>query len=95
MGEIAVLNQRGDTPIQWDPESPTQVASAKQEFARLKKEGYEFFEVVPESKGKRVTRFDKKLGKVIASPGVQSKADKATGDRPRAMAGGPRAARVA
>jgi len=89
MGSIVALTNRGDEPIiEWNPEDPAEVKKAKAEWDRLKKEGFEFFE--PQTtKGKRVTRFDKTLGRVIASPGVQSKADKKDGRRGKAMAGGP------
>lgn len=88
MGTMRVLTQAGDVGVEWDPADKESVKQAKDEFARLKKEGYEFFEVA-ETKGKRVTRFNKNLGKVIASPGVQSAQDKTTGARPAAMGGGP------
>lgn len=90
MGEIRVLNERGDESIAWDPADKEQVASAKKDFARLKKEGYRFYRV-EETKGKEVARFDKKLGRLIAAPGAQTEKDKAAGTRGRAMAGGPTA----
>jgi hypothetical protein len=93
MGEMTVLNQSGDITIQWDPDDAESVEKAKAEWDRLKADGYEFFEPV-ESKGKRLTKFDKKKAKVIAAPGVQTKQDKAAGTRGKAMAGGPVAQHV-
>jgi hypothetical protein len=87
MGEMTVLNQSGDITIQCDPDDAESVED------RLKADGYEFFEPV-ESKGKRLTKFDKKKAKVIAAPGVQTKQDKAAGTRGKAMAGGPVAQHV-
>lgn len=89
MGTISVLTNKGDETIEWDPAKPKSVEKAKKEYDKLKKDGYEFYEVA-ESKGKRVTRFNKKLGKVIAAPGIKSAADKKAGTRPKAQAGGPK-----
>lgn len=88
MGEIRVLNRQGDVKVEWDPADADSVTKAKKEFEQLKKDGYEFFEV-SEAKGKRVERFSKKHGKLIAAPGVKTATDKKTGSRPRAQAGGP------
>lgn len=90
MGKLVVLNEKGDITVEWDADDAESVKKAKDEFARLKKDGYEFFEAV-ETKGKRVTRFSKNLGKVIASPGVKKPEDKKTGKRGKAMGGGPNA----
>jgi hypothetical protein len=91
MGTMHVMGPEGDVEVTWDPDDRESTDKAKAEYDRLKKEGYEFFEPV-ETKGKRITRWDKKLGKVIASPGVKKAADKATGKRAGAMSGGPNAA---
>ena len=50
----------------------------------------EFYEAV-EARGKRVTRFDAKAGRLIAAPGGRTAADKKAGTREKAMAGGPTA----
>lgn len=88
MGEITVLNARGDERIEWDPNDKEQVATAKKKFKELKDEGYNFYEVA-ESRGKQITRFSAKAGKLLAAPGARSAADKQTGRRQAAMAGGP------
>lgn len=88
MGEIVILNQHGDIKVEWDPADADSVANAKKEFARLKADGYNFYEVA-EARGKPVTRFDKTLGKVLAAPGAARTRDKEKGTRPRAMRGGP------
>lgn len=88
MGEMRVLTEKGDERIEWDPADAAQVEKARAEFARLKKDGYRFYEVA-ETPGKPVERFSKGLGRLIAAPGARSAADKAAGARPRAMAGGP------
>ena len=91
MGLILVLNESGDERIEWDPDDAAQVRAANKEFKRLKKDGYLFYEV-QETKGRKVDRFDKKLGKLVAAPGGQTTKDKTTGTRSRAMSGGPVAA---
>lgn len=84
MGQINVLNEKGDQTIEWQPDNTESVAKAQGAFDALKKEGYEFYESETkevETKGKVVKAFKKTLGKVIAVPGVQGGS--------RAMRGGP------
>jgi hypothetical protein len=88
MGQMNVLCNKGDKIVEWDENDPESVKRAEKEWKKLKKDGYEFFEAV-ETKGKRVTRFNKKIGKLIAAPGVKKPADKKRGGRSKAMAGGP------
>lgn len=88
MNQMNVLTKAGDVVVEWQPDDEASVAKAKAEWDRLKKDGYEFFEPV-ESKGKRLSKFDAKRGRVIAAPGVQTAADKKAGKRGKAMAGGP------
>lgn len=88
MGQLNVMTNEGDIVIEWDADNPDSVKKAQAEWKKLKADGYEFFEPV-ESKGKRVTRFKKDLGRVIASPGVKKPADKKKGTRAKAMGGGP------
>lgn len=87
MGEIAILNQKGDELVEWDPADEESTKKANEQFDKLQKEGYEFFEV-ENAKGKKVKKFKKGLGKVIASPAAK----KAKGKK--AMGGGPVHARV-
>ena len=88
MCEMRILNEHGDEKVEWDPADQKSVNAAQERFNRLKKDGYEFYEVT-ETRGKPVRRWDRKLGKLIAAPGARSKADREVGTRPRAMAGGP------
>lgn len=93
MGTIHVLCEDGDISINWDPENEDSVKNAKTEFARLKTDGYELYAPGEEGqRGKRMQRFSKKTGTVIAAPGVQKPEDRTAGTRTRAMAGGPVAA---
>lgn len=88
MGELRVLNKSGDIKVEWDPKDAASVANAKVEWDRLKADGYEFFEVT-EAKGKKIDRFKKSAGRVIAAPGIKKPAERTSGVRQRAMAGGP------
>lgn len=89
MGSIQVMNETGDeTAIDWDPADDGQVAEAEKKWKELEDQGYEMFEAA-ETKGKRITKFKRELGRVLASPGVQSAGDKAAGRRGRASRGGP------
>lgn len=83
MGRITVLNETGDERIEWDPTDAEATGRAEREFDRLKKEGYNIYEVA-ETKGRRVERFDPKVGRLVAAPGAGASAS-----RPRGMAGGP------
>lgn len=88
MGQIRVLNQKGDIKIEWDPADPASTAKAKEEWERLRRDGYRFY-TVAESRGTQVQRFTKSLGSVLAAPGARSEPEKKKGARPKAMAGGP------
>jgi len=86
MGQMRVLDGTGDSQIEWDPTDKASTEKAKEEFDRLKGEGYEFFEV-SETKGKQVKRFSKKAGKLIAAPRAARTSKEKTGGK--ALAGGP------
>lgn len=93
MGYVQVLTREGDeTIIEWDPADDQSVGKAHEQWDKLKKEGYEFFEVA-DAKGKHIKRFNKGLGRVIAAPGVKKAEDKVADARPAAMGGGPVAQR--
>jgi hypothetical protein len=90
MGRMHVLCPAGDIVVEWDPDDSESVEQAKSEWKRLKRDGYEFYEVA-QAKGKRVKQFSKKRGKVIAAPGVKTESDKKAGTRRKAFGGGPNA----
>lgn len=91
IGRMQVMGVEGDITVEWDSSNEESVKKAKAEFKSLKEAGYDFFE---SPGGKQIKRFSKKLSKVIAAPGVKKPADKKSGKRPKAMAGGPVAERV-
>lgn len=94
MGELRVLNKTGDIVVEWDPETPESIKNAEEEWKRLKREGYRFFEALPGEKGKAVKKFDAELGRILVVPGVKTTQDRKRGSRPKAMAGGPNERRV-
>lgn len=89
MGEMRVLNRKGDIVIEWDAQTPKSVAEAKKQWKQLEKDGYQFFEALPGEKGELLKKFDPELGRVLVVPGVKTKTDRKRGSRPKAMAGGP------
>lgn len=83
-----MLTQAGDIKVEWDPADPDSVAKAREEFDRLKADGYNFYEAAT-TKSKQVTRFSKTAGTLLAAPGARREVDRKRGTRQRAMAGGP------
>lgn len=89
MGELQTL-QAEDQTIEWDPADEQSVHRAHGAFDALKKAGFEFFEAETQTvttKGGRVSRFKKTLGKIIAVPGTSAPEPKAP--KERGMRGGP------
>lgn len=90
MGTITVLCEQGDISIVWNQEDPESTKNANEEFKKLKSDGYELYAPGEGGeRGKRLERFDKKLGAIIAAPGVKKPEERGTTKRPKAMAGGP------
>lgn len=90
MGTISVLCNQGDISIVWNQEDSESTKTANEEFNKLKADGYELYAPGEGGeRGKRLQRFDKKLGAIIAAPGVKKESERGTTKRPKAMAGGP------
>lgn len=90
MGTIQVLCDEGDISIVWNQDDETSTKNAAEEFKRLKADGYELYAPGEGGqRGKRLQRFSKKLGAIIAAPGVKTEEDKTQGTRRKAMGGGP------
>jgi hypothetical protein len=93
MGTIHVLCEEGDISIVWNQEDEESTKKAAEEFKRLKADGYELYAPGKGgARGKRLQRFSKKLGAIIAAPGVKTEEDKQQGTRRKSMGGGPVAA---
>lgn len=97
MGELRVMTQEGDIRLTWDPDREASVAQTRQEFDRLRRDGYDIYRVTAKGRksSKRVDTFDPVARELLAVPGVQSQVERTVGRkiggqvRPRAMAGGP------
>lgn len=69
MGEMQVLDEKGDTKHIWDPEKEDEVNAAEALFDELVGKGYKAYNV--DKKGERakpMRRFDPDAGKVILAP---------------------------
>lgn len=93
MGRMHVTTQEGDIVIQWEVTNGESTERAHKEWNSLKAQGFEFFEPAQgDTPPKRVKRWNPDRGVVLAVPGVQKQAERKTGVRKEAMAGGPVAA---
>lgn len=68
-GELAVMDQTGDTKLVWDRNAPAEVEQAKAMFDGLKKKGYLAFSVKKDGEaGEMLLAFDPNAEKIIMSP---------------------------
>ncbi len=71
MGELAVLNETGDTKLLWDPNNPDEVEAALATFKRLRAKGFIAYKVQPGGdRGEIMREFDPQAEKVIMAPAV-------------------------
>ena len=71
MGELAVLDQTGDTKYMWDKDKPDEVKEAEKTFKRFKKKSYIAYSVNKKGdKGSVMHTFDPKAERIILSPPV-------------------------
>lgn len=70
---LAIMDEKGDTKISWDPREPREVAAAKKQFEFLTREQhYQAFKVDPEGEyGEKLREFDPKAARIILVPQVQ------------------------
>ena len=69
MGEMQVLDEKGDTKHIWDPENEDEVNAAEDLFDQLVEKGYKAFQVDKKGeKSKPMRKFDQDAGKVILVP---------------------------
>jgi hypothetical protein len=68
--EMSVLDRTGDTKIIFDPDSPDEVATARETWNSLvvKKKYLAFAVKKNGDKGERITEFDPQAGKIILVP---------------------------
>lgn len=71
-----VMDSSGHTTVTWDPTDRDSVRTARAEFDRLRRAGYQAFRMdlvtetgaVVEEKGERIDHFDETAGKVMMVP---------------------------
>lgn len=69
MGELAVMDNTGDSKTMWNKNSPAEVEQARNVFNELTKKGYQAFTVRPDGEaGERIDRFDAEIEKMVLIP---------------------------
>ena len=71
MGEIRIMNESGDTKVQWNPTNEDEIEVAEEMFDKLKSKGHLSYEVKKDgSKGKLLKKFKPSAGMIIMVPPV-------------------------
>jgi len=73
---MEVMDHTGHKFLTWDPDVPSTVEEARQEFDRLRRQGYQAFRlnvqhqdgVLVEEDGEVIDRFDPTAGRLMMSP---------------------------
>jgi hypothetical protein len=70
MGELATLDESGDTKCMWDKSKPVEVEAARTMFDKLKKEGYSAFRATGEKgvAGELIREFNPDYERIILTP---------------------------
>jgi hypothetical protein len=65
-GHLIILDETGDSRIQWDPNDPEQVAAARARFDELKAKRYLAYKVDKNgNKGEVISKFDPNAERII------------------------------
>ena len=71
MGELRVMDQKGDIKTIWDPENEDEIQAAEDQFDNLIDKKFLAFKVKKDGKkGSKITKFDPDAGKIIMSPPI-------------------------
>ena len=71
MGEMRIIDEKGDTKVIWDPENKDEVQAAQNQFHTLIDKKFQAFKVKKTGgKGTKITEFDPDAGKIILSPPI-------------------------
>jgi hypothetical protein len=71
MGELAILDNTGDTKVIWDVENQDEIDAAKAQFDLLIKKGFTAYSVKKDGeKNRKITSFDPNSGKIILVPTI-------------------------
>lgn len=69
MGQLKIMDGRGDTRVMWDPSRPDEVKAAKKTFDELRAKRYNAYSVAKKGeKGEMIREFDPEAGKIILAP---------------------------
>lgn len=72
MGAFIELDTSGDTKTVWDSNNEDEVAAVREQFERLKNNGYIAYRVDDDGKKSEVMHdFDPQAGRIIMAPGIQ------------------------
>jgi hypothetical protein len=72
VGELRVMDRKGDSKHIWNPENADEVAAARTLFDELKRKGHMAYKVIGDgSKGEQLAAFDPNAGKIILAPPMQ------------------------
>jgi hypothetical protein len=65
-GSLCVMDDTGDSRIQWDPQNPEEVAKAEAHFNKLKTKGFLAYSVNKSgNRGTVIARFDRNAERII------------------------------
>ena len=71
MGEIAILDNTGDSKVMWDKNNSDETEAAEEQFNALIKKGFTAYAVKKDGeKGGKITSFDADAGKIIMVPKI-------------------------
>lgn len=69
MGQLRVMDRRGDTRLMWDTQRPVEVDQARKTFDEMKTKGYLAYKVNKKGEpGEVIRKFDPEAGKIIMAP---------------------------
>jgi len=72
MGQLSILNDKGDTKVIWDPSNEDEVMAASDQFDALVEKGFIAFAVKKNGQqGTQTKVFDPEAGKIIMVPPIQ------------------------
>lgn len=72
-GELAILDDTGDTKVMWSRDNPDEVDAARTQFNTLTRKGYTAYRATGKdgSKGEQIREFDPNAERIILVPPVQ------------------------
>ena len=71
MGELAIIDQTGDTKVIWDKDNPDEVEAAEDQFDTLTEKGFIAYAVKKSGEaGRKIKKFVADAGKIIMIPPI-------------------------